>query len=210
MTSYTITITPDDDHATTTTLRLDASHDGVKLTDLNLHARSGLSTATPPAIDYRLLLQAITPTAATPVLTAPAKPVHHIASTATPHAEAVTVVRPDATTREATPKRKPGQRTTSKAAPAAAEPVKNSRTRRATATAKKTTTSGVSSGRTKTAKAAPARKATHTATPSGRAYRRMPEDLAAVYQQAGTASAVAEHYNVPRHTAHGWIRRLPQ
>jgi hypothetical protein len=27
-----------------------------------------------------------------------------------------------------------------------------------------------------------------------------------VYQQAG--SVVADHYKVPRHTAHGWIRRL--
>jgi hypothetical protein len=42
----------------------------------------------------------------------------------------------------------------------------------------------------------------------GRVYRRMPDDLAAVYQRAGTSAAVAEHYAVPRHTAQGWIRRL--
>ena len=45
---------------------------------------------------------------------------------------------------------------------------------------------------------------------TGRAYRRMPDDFAAVYQQAGSAGAVAEHYQVPRHTANGWIRRLRQ
>jgi transposase len=36
----------------------------------------------------------------------------------------------------------------------------------------------------------------------------MPDDFAAVYRQAGGAAAVAEHYQVPRHTANGWIRRL--
>jgi hypothetical protein len=42
----------------------------------------------------------------------------------------------------------------------------------------------------------------------GRAYRRMPDDLAAVYQRIGGASAVAQHYGVPRHTVQGWLRRL--
>jgi transposase len=35
----------------------------------------------------------------------------------------------------------------------------------------------------------------------------MPDDFAAVYRQAGTASAIADHYGVPRHTAQGWIGR---
>jgi hypothetical protein len=42
----------------------------------------------------------------------------------------------------------------------------------------------------------------------GRVYRRSPADLEAVYQQAGSVTAVADHYNVPRHTAQGWIRTL--
>lgn len=42
----------------------------------------------------------------------------------------------------------------------------------------------------------------------GRAYRRMPEDLAAVFNRVGGASAVADHYGVPRHTVQGWLRRL--
>jgi hypothetical protein len=45
---------------------------------------------------------------------------------------------------------------------------------------------------------------------AGRAYRRMPEqdDVVAAWQQSGSASAVAEHFGVPRHTATGWLRRL--
>jgi len=42
---------------------------------------------------------------------------------------------------------------------------------------------------------------------NGRAYRRMPEDFAAVYRQASSPAAIADHYSVPRHTAQGWIRR---
>jgi hypothetical protein len=43
-----------------------------------------------------------------------------------------------------------------------------------------------------------------------RAYRRMPEasEVAALYRAAGSATAVAEHFGVPRHTASGWVRRL--
>ncbi|GAA5197257.1 hypothetical protein GCM10023322_68100 [Rugosimonospora acidiphila] len=60
----------------------------------------------------------------------------------------------------------------------------------------------------KTAKAAPAKKATTTQSAAERAYRRMPDDFATVFEQAGSAAGVADHYGVPRHTAHGWIRRL--
>jgi hypothetical protein len=71
-----------------------------------------------------------------------------------------------------------------RAAKAAAEPVKSTRARVA------------------------AKKTTRTAGGAGRAYRRMPDDLATVYQRIGGASAVAEHYGVPRHTVQGWLRRL--
>lgn len=48
-----------------------------------------------------------------------------------------------------------------------------------------------------------------SATVSGaRAYRRMPDDLAATYAKSGSVTAVARHYGVPRHTAQGWIGRL--
>jgi hypothetical protein len=44
----------------------------------------------------------------------------------------------------------------------------------------------------------------------GRAYRRMPpaEEVLAAYQQAGSLSGLAEHYQVPRHTIQGWASRL--
>ncbi|WP_432832693.1 hypothetical protein [Dactylosporangium sp. CA-092794] len=42
----------------------------------------------------------------------------------------------------------------------------------------------------------------------GRVYRRMPDDLAEVYEQTQSVSAVAQHYDVPRHTAQGWMNRL--
>ncbi|MBV7708158.1 hypothetical protein NOVA_35825 [Nocardia nova] len=48
------------------------------------------------------------------------------------------------------------------------------------------------------------------ATPNGRAYRRMPDaaELRSLYQRLGTVTGVAKHYDVPRHTAQGWMGRL--
>lgn len=43
-----------------------------------------------------------------------------------------------------------------------------------------------------------------------RMYRRIPPDLAEVYAKLGSVTAVASHYEVPRHTAQGWIGRLRQ
>jgi hypothetical protein len=77
-------------------------------------------------------------------------------------------------------------------------------------------------GRAKAAgRKAPAQKATRARTRANktttretangrRAYRRMPDaaEVAAAYRQAGSASGVAEYFDVPRHTAAGWIRRL--
>jgi hypothetical protein len=47
-------------------------------------------------------------------------------------------------------------------------------------------------------------------TSEGRAYRRMPppEEVLAAYEQAGSLSGLAEHYQVPRHTIQGWASRL--
>lgn len=43
-----------------------------------------------------------------------------------------------------------------------------------------------------------------------RAYRRMPpaEEVMAAYQQVGSVSGLADHFNVPRHTVQGWARQL--
>jgi hypothetical protein len=43
-----------------------------------------------------------------------------------------------------------------------------------------------------------------------RAYRRMPEarEILDAYHAAGGTTALARHFDVPRHTASGWLRRL--
>jgi pimeloyl-ACP methyl ester carboxylesterase len=48
------------------------------------------------------------------------------------------------------------------------------------------------------------------AAPSERNYRRMPpvDDVMAAYRDAGSVSALADHFGVPRHTVQGWARRL--
>jgi hypothetical protein len=59
-----------------------------------------------------------------------------------------------------------------------------------------------------TRRSAPSRRAAADSTSGGRAYRRTPDDLLETYAQAGSITAVADHYGVPRHTAQGWIGRL--
>jgi transposase len=36
----------------------------------------------------------------------------------------------------------------------------------------------------------------------------MPDDFSAVATRLNSTSAIAEHYQVPSHTAQGWLRRL--
>jgi hypothetical protein len=173
VTSYTVTITPDDSSGTTTTLRLDVAGGQVRLTDLHLHAGTGLSTGQLPAIDFGLLLQAVNPGTAR-TIEAAADSVEEV-----PAAAAMA----------------PRRRAVRKAAKAARGG------RRPGRSAEKAT-----AGRGRAKKAA-------AATGSGdrdRAYRRMPDDLAEVYQRIGSPTAVAQHYQVPRHTVHGWLRRLRQ
>jgi hypothetical protein len=45
---------------------------------------------------------------------------------------------------------------------------------------------------------------------AARAYRRAPDysELEAVYERVGSISGVAEHFDVPVHTAQGWISRM--
>jgi hypothetical protein len=158
MSSYTITITPDDTDGTTTTLRLDVTRGVSTLTDVHLHAGAGLSAGQLPTIDYAMLLRAVgqeTP--------APAK--------ATTARKTGRGTRPTATRAR-------------RATPATAEQAKASRS---TVAAKKAARGGAT---------------------EARAYRRMPDDLPTVYKRTGGASAVAEHYGVPRHTVQGWLRRL--
>jgi hypothetical protein len=87
------------------------------------------------------------------------------------------------------------------AAAAAPAPARQSRPRRgrkaAEAPAKATR------GRRRAAAAAEAPKA-------GRAYRRMPpqDEFLAAWNETRSASAIAAHFDVPRHTAQGWLRRM--
>jgi hypothetical protein len=53
-----------------------------------------------------------------------------------------------------------------------------------------------------------ATKRTRSGSSDMRAYRRMPEDLAAQYRELNSITALAQHYGVPRHTAQGWMNRL--
>jgi hypothetical protein len=58
------------------------------------------------------------------------------------------------------------------------------------------------------AKRTRAATATAESPTSGRVYRRTPDDLAAVFARVETVAGVAEHYQVPRYTAQGWVSRL--
>jgi hypothetical protein len=60
------------------------------------------------------------------------------------------------------------------------------------------------------AKPSPAKASSAEARSNGstRTYRRAPADLAAVLAQTGGVGAVANHYQVPRHTAQSWVRTL--
>jgi hypothetical protein len=158
MTSYSITITPEDADGATTTLRLDVTRGVATLTDMHLHAGAGLSAGQLPTIDYAMLLRAV-------------------------GQETGAVTKAAVAGKAAGRGRQPAKRAR-RAAPAAAQPAKATRARVA---AKKTARAGGG---------------------ESRAYRRMPEDLAAVFKRIGGAAAVAEHYAVPRHTVQGWLRRL--
>jgi hypothetical protein len=244
--SYTITITADDDSTTTTTLRLDMSGSDVRLTDLHMHAGKGLPTRELPAIDYGMLLRAITSTTPTPITAAPPAAGAEVetAPATEPGSEPVpgsrdkeprsapatiksAAAKPAVAKSAATKRRRAAappaagasrtmrRATAGKAVPAPAEPAMSTRTRRAAANKAAPTTSRTARTTNKTARSAKkaveataAKKPTRAGASGTRVYRRMPDDFAAVYQQAGSAAAVADHYDVPRHTANGWIRRL--
>jgi hypothetical protein len=75
MSSYTITITPDDTTRASTTLRVDVSDNAARITELLVKAgaAAGLSPQQLPAVDLDLLLRAVTPGAAASISAAPAE-----------------------------------------------------------------------------------------------------------------------------------------
>ncbi|GIF02390.1 hypothetical protein Ari01nite_98540 [Paractinoplanes rishiriensis] len=211
MDSYTITITPDDDSGNSTTLTVDISTGQARITSVHMHAPAGLTGAQMPSVDVELLLQAVTgpaPAAITAESTPP---------TAPQPAPTNTDADEPATTTAATPQSATGGTTPQASAPTPARRTGRRPTADAgTAESAQATTSGARRGRSKATpkKAAPGktvRKQAPAAADAGgsaeRAYRRMPDDFAAVYRQAGTTAAIADHYGVPRHTAQGWIGR---
>jgi hypothetical protein len=89
--------------------------------------------------------------------------------------------------------------------PAPARPTTRSRRGRSTPKAEKT---GPKKSITRSRRRAAA--AAVEEPKAGRAYRRMPDqdEVVAAWQQTRSASALAKHFEVPRHTANGWLRRL--
>ncbi|WP_432974381.1 hypothetical protein [Dactylosporangium sp. CA-233914] len=78
----------------------------------------------------------------------------------------------------------------------------------AEAAAAETPATEIAEGRPRRVRAA--RRAAMPVESRERAYRRMPpaEDVMAAYQQVGSISGLADHFNVPRYTAQGWAQQL--
>ena len=222
MDSYTITIASNDDNGATTTLVVDTSGGNTRITDVHLRAAQGLSSNQIPNIDLGLLLQAVTAIAPDPALTGASTGqestpvVEATASSAPDEAAALsTVGAPAAADDETLAADEPAAAADEPAVPVATRP----RRRRSTPeTAGSVAVERPASGRrgrkatrgaAAKAAAASAQTGTEAAPESGgRSYRRAPADLSAVYAELGSASAVAQHYQVPRHTVQGWLRRL--
>jgi hypothetical protein len=227
MSSYTITVVPNDDSGTQTTLVVDTASGQARVTDVHLRAPDGLAAGRIPAIDVGLLLQAV-------ALGPSAVPAGSAATDSAP-AAALTVDHRDSSSADRTESDEPTADTSPAAVPipdvvddvpaAVSEPGAVTRSRRSrrsgTATgvrgaAKKATPrrAGTAEKATKPASAASARKRAartqEAAASTGRVYRRMPDDLLSVYERNSSPAAIAAHYEVPRHTAQGWVRRLRQ
>jgi hypothetical protein len=184
---------------------VDTSGDQVRITDVHLHAPQGLSSGHIPTIDFGLLLQAVTGSVtmqdgrSAPVATALCAP-HD-----TPASETVAATEPaEQPALPAAPKGRAGKYPPAKAVKKAAA------TKTSPAAARKRNAASTATPAKDQPSARQSRAATTTATPatSGRVYRRTPDDLAAVLAQVETVAGVAEHYQVPRYTAQGWVSRL--
>ncbi|GIJ49063.1 hypothetical protein Val02_59490 [Virgisporangium aliadipatigenens] len=185
MSGYTLTITPHDDSSGAhTTIQVDTAGGTPRITELLIRpaAGQGLTPHQLPSIDLAGLMAALSPAA--PAVTA-------AADTVTP-----TEVLP--------PRR--ARRPRAAAEPEAERPRRGRRSRaaeEATVVEAKPTPRRRGRGRAKAAE--PVEEAR-----TSRAYRRMPDpdEVVAAWEQTGKVSALAEHFDVPRHTATGWLRRL--
>jgi hypothetical protein len=217
MTSYTITVAPSDGSGATTTITVDASDGDVRITDVHLRAAAGLTATQLPSIDISLLMQAVSPQLSSGN-TAPVAP----AVTDQPE-PTVPALREAATGTDDTARAADADAPASAGADEPAVTPSRSATRRrqretadssngmsANATSPRPRRRG---GSEEPAAATPARKGrtARKQTPPAvqeRVYRRMPADFAFVAPELNSASAIAAHYQVPRHTVQGWLRRL--
>lgn len=220
MSSYTITITPDDTGNTSATLHVNLGPSGARITELTVRAGDGEGFAPDelPGFELSRLIGAIAPATATrPILEAstPAEPAAAVAGESTaeePVEEPAQpeiapqprkAPRPAKSARAAKSTRAPAEQAPAEKAPAKKATKKATRRKAAAKSAAGTATGTTRAAGRKAAKAAGSERAV-------RAYRRMPDDVVEVYRQAGGATAMANHYGVPRHTAQGWLRRLRQ
>jgi outer membrane biosynthesis protein TonB len=229
MSTYTITIAPDDRNQATTTLRIEVTRKGTRITELLVRAGDGdgISASHLPTVDLEQLLRAVVPA------TTPAKPIADAAPPAqwaTTEAEIVpspaAPVQPAPPVTTTRPKAQPATQprtelaaeampapSATKKAAASARSRRNAATpKKAAAAAKSAAAAGSKTRAPRGTAAKPAKRATKksaaVSSDGGRTYRRAPEDLETVLRQAGTAAAVADHYGVPKHTAYGWLRKL--
>jgi hypothetical protein len=179
MTSYTVTITPDDPALAVATIRLDITGAAATIKELRLVPGSdgGLTPGRLPILDMNQLVAAVI-AAVIPGTTKSA-----VGSVAAEDARQGRAAPQKATgRRRSRPSEDDGQTATPRKRAAA-----KTQAKKTTRPAKKTT-------------AAPAE-------PAARTYRRVPQDFDQVLRQAGeSGSVIADHYGVPRHTAYSWIR----
>jgi hypothetical protein len=214
----------------TTTLRVEVT-DTARITELLMRAGDGdgLSAGQLPAVDLDLLLRAVAPgargpaaIAAPPAATTAAAPNEGADNLADPATDDASQPTPDAsqtvaethppTVKKAAAARVPrqlrtGARTTraKRATTRAADTDAPTRSPRA---AKSATTRTKGTSVTAKPKRTSAKAGNGDSGEHGRTYRRSPEDITAVFEQVGTVAGVADHYNVPRHTAQSWVNTL--
>ena len=218
MGSYTITFTPDDASNASAVVRVDLGVAGARITELTVRAGNGdgLVPGELPGFDLGRLMRAIAPAG-------PTAPAFELSATSTMEPAAIATYPAQAAAATVTaPARKTAKRTPAKRAAAKQAPAKQTAAKKAAAAK---ATAGTGRGRKAAGSGAAARsggaaarankrtgataaRTTGRAQGAGRAYRRTPDDIVEVFNQAPSASTLARHYGVPRHTVQGWLRRL--
>lgn len=229
MGSYTITFTPDDVTNASAVVRVDLGASGARITELTVRAGSGdgLVPGELPGFDLGRLMRAIAPAGPT----APAFELSAMPTAVTPAAAYTTEPEASAPVRKTAKRTAPARTASARTAPGRAAAGRGAAAKQTAAKqtgAKKAAKAAPGTGRTARAASGSAagtrsggggRSATRSSGAAaartgssrggtGRAYRRTPDDIVEVFTQAPSATALARHYGVPRHTVQGWLRRL--